>query len=167
MAFAEALVGAPPSRPSAATASEARAATRLGETWATPRSPMSMAMWRKSWPTCRGATPPGRVRSDYLQHPRLHLGHGQQRLHDVQHRCPAHSTQYPWNECSFIGYGGGGVPSWPNAANGMNFANASSRSPGRCQCHVRRRQRQVHQGLDQHEYLVGARNPQRWRSDQL
>ena len=43
---------------------------------------------------------------------------------------PPNSKQYPWNECSFIGYGGGGVPSWPNAANGMNFANASSNHPG-------------------------------------
>ena len=43
---------------------------------------------------------------------------------------PPSSKQYPWNECSFIGWGSGGVPSWPNAANGMNFANASSNHPG-------------------------------------
>jgi prepilin-type N-terminal cleavage/methylation domain-containing protein/prepilin-type processing-associated H-X9-DG protein len=43
---------------------------------------------------------------------------------------PPSSKQYPWNECSFIGFGGGGTPSWPNAANGMNFANASSNHPG-------------------------------------
>jgi prepilin-type processing-associated H-X9-DG protein len=43
---------------------------------------------------------------------------------------PPNSKQYPWNECSFIGYGSAGVPSWPNAANGMNFANATSNHPG-------------------------------------
>ena len=43
---------------------------------------------------------------------------------------PPNSKQYPWNECSFIGSGSGGVPSWPNAANGMNFANASSNHAG-------------------------------------
>ena len=43
---------------------------------------------------------------------------------------PPSSTQYPWNGCSFIGSGNAGVPSWPNAANGLNFANASSNHPG-------------------------------------
>ena len=43
---------------------------------------------------------------------------------------PPSSQQYPWNGCSFIGSGTGGIPSWPNAANGLNFANASSRHPG-------------------------------------
>ena len=44
IAFAEALVGAPPSPPSGATVSEDRAATRPGETWALPPSPTSTAM---------------------------------------------------------------------------------------------------------------------------
>ncbi len=43
---------------------------------------------------------------------------------------PPSSTQYPWNSCEFIGWGSGGVPSWPNAANAQNFANASSNHPG-------------------------------------
>ncbi|MHC5539014.1 DUF1559 family PulG-like putative transporter [Singulisphaera rosea] len=43
---------------------------------------------------------------------------------------PPNSKQYPWNSCAFIGSGSGGVPSWPNAANGANFANASSSHPG-------------------------------------
>ncbi len=43
---------------------------------------------------------------------------------------PPNSKQYPWNECGFIGSGTGGVPNWPNCANGMNFANASSNHPG-------------------------------------
>ena len=43
---------------------------------------------------------------------------------------PPNSKLYPWNECSFIGSGTGGVPSWPNGANGMNFANAISNHPG-------------------------------------
>jgi prepilin-type N-terminal cleavage/methylation domain-containing protein/prepilin-type processing-associated H-X9-DG protein len=43
---------------------------------------------------------------------------------------PPNSKQYPWNTCSFIGGGSGGVPSWPNAANAANFSNASSNHPG-------------------------------------
>jgi prepilin-type N-terminal cleavage/methylation domain-containing protein/prepilin-type processing-associated H-X9-DG protein len=43
---------------------------------------------------------------------------------------PPNSKQYPWNTCSFIGSGSGGVPSWPNAANGANFSNATSNHPG-------------------------------------
>ena len=43
---------------------------------------------------------------------------------------PPNSKTYPWNTCNFIGWGSGGVPSWPNAANGQNFANASSNHPG-------------------------------------
>jgi prepilin-type processing-associated H-X9-DG protein len=43
---------------------------------------------------------------------------------------PPSSTTYPWNSCEFIGWGSGGVPSWPNAANAQNFANASSNHPG-------------------------------------
>ncbi len=43
---------------------------------------------------------------------------------------PPNSKQYQWNTCSFIGWGSGGVPSWPNAANAQNFANATSNHPG-------------------------------------
>jgi prepilin-type N-terminal cleavage/methylation domain-containing protein/prepilin-type processing-associated H-X9-DG protein len=41
---------------------------------------------------------------------------------------PPNSKQYPWGNCMF--YGGGGANGWPNAANGSNFANASSYHPG-------------------------------------
>ncbi len=43
---------------------------------------------------------------------------------------PPNSKQYPWNSCAFIGWGSGGIPSWPNAANAANFANATSNHPG-------------------------------------
>ena len=43
---------------------------------------------------------------------------------------PPNSKTYPWNSCNFIGWGSNGVPSWPNAANGQNFANATSNHPG-------------------------------------
>ena len=41
---------------------------------------------------------------------------------------PPNSKQYPWGNCMF--YGSGGANGWPNAANGSNFANASSNHPG-------------------------------------
>jgi prepilin-type N-terminal cleavage/methylation domain-containing protein/prepilin-type processing-associated H-X9-DG protein len=40
------------------------------------------------------------------------------------------SKLYPWNTCAFIGWGSGGIPSWPNAANAANFSNATSNHPG-------------------------------------
>ena len=40
---------------------------------------------------------------------------------------PPNSKLYPWSNCMF--YGSGGANGWPNAANGSNFANASSNHP--------------------------------------
>ena len=110
--------------------------------------------------------PPGRALR-YLQHARLHLGHGQPGFTMFNTIVPPNSTQYPWNGCSFIGSGTGGVPGWPNAANGLNFANASSKHPGGANVMFGDGSVKFIKSIDRHDDLVGARNPRRRRSDQL
>ena len=94
------------------------------------------ASHRRLWQPGAGHGRPSRVQyglakcTDHIQHAGVHLGIGQYRIHDVQHHCTSQLQELSLELLHFIGYGSGGVPSWPNAANGANFANATSNHPG-------------------------------------